>query len=388
MAAEAGIARPTFKPQARDEPRLRRAACCRHGIDWTSFDRLLHALEPRFEQLQLRLRGEAIDPARYVDSADGRLRLIKERVYTLMREGARLLLPQVEHGLLEARQLAAVVGRRHGLPTRASACLTFSDKAGSEALWLTEDCEIVQLLGRQRLLIYGLGIDDPLPGQDSAVLSPVCPTEALFDVTLDAGDVLELPRGWWHRYVALDVPSAQLTVQIEQPTLHDYISWALARHAPGRTALRRRLVDDPARSAADLGAAVDALRELLLDPSLLADYRRVRAVAERPQPEFELAWLAGQQQISDDTPLRLSTAQAPVRTADSLLVNGCALAADSPAANLLRELAQAPSLSIGQLAARQPSMSAEALHDALLDLSAHGLLVIGGVAVESAAGTG
>lgn len=383
MAAESGPVPAAFGPPAGAEPSVRRAACRDHGIDWSSFDRLLHALEPRPDQLQLRRLGEAIDPARYVDAADGRLRLVKERLYTLLRDGASLLLPQVERSLLEARQLAAAIGRRHGLPTRALASLSFSNKAGSEARWLTEDCEFVQLIGRQRWRLYGPGIDDPLPGQDSASLSPVCPLQPVLDVVLDAGDVLALPRGWWHRRIAFDTPAAHLEVQIEQPSLHDYLSWALARHAPARAALRRRLVDAPAAQAADLGAAVDALRELLLDAALLADFRRARALAERPQPEFELAWLAGQQRLDADTPLRLSTAQAPVRSADTLLVNGCALAADSDAAGLLREIARQPSIRLGALAARCPELGAAALHEALLDLSAHGLLVIGGAAPDA-----
>jgi len=382
VAAESGPVPAAFGPPAGAEPGVRRAACRDHGIDWSSFDRLLHALEPRPDQLQLRRRGEAIDPAQYVAAADGRLRLVKERLYTLLRDGACLRLPQVERSLLEARQLAATIGRRHGLPTRASAFLSFCDSAGSEARWLTEDAEIIQLIGRSRWLLYGCGIDDPLPGQDSASLSPVCPLLPVLDVVLDAGDVLALPRGWWHRQLSFDTPAAHLEVQIEQPSLHDYLSWALARHAPARAALRRRLVDDAAAQAAALGAAVDALRELLLEPALLADFRRARALAERPPPEFELAWLAGQHRLDADTPLRLSTAQAPVRSADTLLVNGCALAADSDAAGLLREIAQQPSIRLGALAARRPEIGAEALHEALLDLSAHGLLVIGGIASE------
>jgi hypothetical protein len=383
MAAESGAQPAAFGRPDDVGPRVRRAACRDHGIDWQGFDRLLHALPPRPEHLQLRRQGLAIEPAQYVDLADGRLLLVKERVYTLLRDGACLLLPEVERSLLEARQLAAAIGRRHGQPTRASACLSFSAEAGGEARWLTEDAEIIQLIGRSRWLLYGCGIDDPLPGQDSASLAPVCPCVPVLDVWLEAGDVLALPRGWWHRRIADELPSAHLEVLIEPPTLHDFLAWVLARHAPARVPLRRRLVDDAAAQAAALGTAVEALRELLLEPALLADFRRARALAERPPPEFELAWLAGQQALAAETPLRLATAQAPVRSADTLRVNGCALAADSPAADLLREIAEQPSITVGALAQRQPALTPEALHDALLDLSAHGLLVIGGARFDA-----
>lgn len=384
MAAESGMAPPSFGGDSGLAPVLRRGACLGHGIDWSSFDRLLHALEPTPAQLQLRRLDDAIDPLRYVEAgaADGRWQLVKEQLYTLLRGGARMLLPQVERSLLEARQLSAAIGRRHGAPTSAGAFLTFAASAGSPAQWLTEDCEILQLIGRQRWLVYGRGFEDPLPGQDSAALSPLCPTVPLLDVVLETGDVLEIPRGWWHRSLAFDAPSAQLIVQIQRPSLHDYLGWALASHAPARAALRRRLVDAPAQAAADLGAAVEALRELLLEPALLADYRRARALAERPQPEFELAWLSGQRALRPDTPLRLATSQAPVRGNEALLVNGCALPADGVAAGLVRELAQQPWTTVGALAAARPGLSPEALQEALLELSAHGLLVIGGARLD------
>ncbi|WP_439638633.1 hypothetical protein [Nevskia sp.] len=63
MAAESGAQPAAFGRPDDAGPRVRRAACRDHGIDWQGFDRLLHALPPRPEHLQLRRQGLAIEPA-------------------------------------------------------------------------------------------------------------------------------------------------------------------------------------------------------------------------------------------------------------------------------------------------------------------------------------
>lgn len=387
MAAESGMAPPSFGRLGGAAPAVRRGVCHGHGIDWLRFDALLHALEPTPRQLRL-LGTEAIgtiEPETYIEDCSelggARWRLIKERFYALLRDGATLELPQLERHLLEARQLSAAVARRHGVRTSATGCLSFTDRSAMTARWNTEDTELLQLIGRKRWLVYGRGFEDPLAEHGSEVISPACPLEPLLDVVLEAGDVLELPRGYWHRSIAFDLPSAHLAVSIQAPTLHDYLSWVLARHAPGKVAVRRRLAGEPAQAAADLGAAVEALRETLLDPALLADYRRALVIAERPQPEFELAWFSGQRRLGPDTPLRLATAQAPARSADTLLVNGCAMPMDSAAASVVRELSQQPATTVGALAAALPAIAAAELHDTLMELAAHGFVVIGGAVI-------
>ena len=57
--------------------------------------------------------------------------------------------------------------------------------------------------GAQTLEVFAPTFPLPLPHQKSKELQHECPLEPVFDGVLEAGDVLYLPRGWWHEAIPL-----------------------------------------------------------------------------------------------------------------------------------------------------------------------------------------
>lgn len=382
MAAEAGGPPriSTISPSA--VPRLYRGAVVKHGLDWDRIDALLHTLEPTPQNLQLFQDG-AVDPASYVERSGelgmARPRLIKERFYGLLRSGAALVFNRMELHSLEARQLCAAVSRLGGASGIGNGYLSFGGKCAFDKHWDTHDVYAVQLIGRKRWQLFQPTFMNPLAEHTSEAMAMQCPDKVMLDCVLSPGDMLYVPRGWWHQTLPFDEPSFHLSVGLYPPTLHDFLGWALSRVAPQRLAVRQTLSTDPGVAAGDLGAAVEALRDLLLDPSVLADYRRELALADRPLPEFELARFAGEQNIGPETLLRLATAQAAVRTPEALLINGRALPVDGLGARIIQLLATVPMCTFAALSDALIDVPEALLQEGVFELAAHGCIVTGGV---------
>jgi len=51
------------------------------------------------------------------------------------------------------------------------------------------------------------------------------PETALWEGMLEDGDMLYIPRGWWHVAVPLNEPTLHLTIGVHQLTGLDFLSW-------------------------------------------------------------------------------------------------------------------------------------------------------------------
>jgi len=104
------------------------------------------------------------------------------------------------------------------------------------------------------------------------------PGEPVLDVTMRAGDLLYLPRGWLHQAMTSDAPSLHLTVGINVATWRDAVKEALDEAAREEVELRRGVAPD--------GEAPEGLLEALaarLTPEAVSA-RRGRSFVESRRP--------------------------------------------------------------------------------------------------------
>lgn len=380
MQLDYGLAPDDFAARHADRaPLLVRGALKDHGFGWPQLDAALQLIDPVPQNLQLHNAGQ-IDPQQYLEPAQelglSRLRLVKERFYALLRGGATMVLNRVEAQSPEARQLCAAVSRYAGAPSISNAYLSFGGKGTFGQHWDTHDVHALQLIGRKRWRVYEPTFLHPLAQHDSGALGMKCPDKPVIDCVLEPGDLLYIPRGWWHETTAFEEPSFHLAVGIYPPTLHDFLMWAVARQAPARAAIRGGVPKDPAAAASSLGAAVDALRELLLDPDMLSLWRKELAVGDRPLPAFELSLLAGERRLDADTLLRLNSVHAPLREQGGIGVNGRSVPEASLGGRILAQLGQAPMLTPAMIAAQLPDAAMDAVLGTLREMLAHDLVVL------------
>jgi ribosomal protein L16 Arg81 hydroxylase len=257
--------------------------------DWSAIDLLLYQIEPR-ERLVNVFRHGPVSPQTYIESAiefgTPRLRFNKSKLYNLLSEGATLVINRVENQLAAARRLCSDVCRFSGQQTISNGYLSFRGDGSFGRHWDTHDVFAIQLLGRKRWQIFGATMPLPLSHQKSDGREDECPAEPVLDCILESGDMLYVPRGWWHRAIPLESASFHVSVGAYAPTLYDYLMWACTRHLPQQVTARQALsrMTDPR----ELAAVLNELSRTAMDPQTIAEFARDIQARERTQTEFNL----------------------------------------------------------------------------------------------------
>ena len=201
--------------------------------------------------------GWRAGPANTGQLDDGRLNVLLRGGASVVLNGIQSFHPPVRP---VADALEAALGSYAGINLYAS----WMPTRGFATHWDDHDVFILQVTGRKRWQIYGETRRFPLVRD--AEPNPR-PGAAVWSGVIDAGDVLYVPRGWWHDARAEGddgadgVGSVHLTCSVLPLTGLDFLSWLsgrLARHEAFRRDLPR-----PADGVGEDHYA--ALRELVLD---------------------------------------------------------------------------------------------------------------------------
>ncbi|MFE6229058.1 MULTISPECIES: JmjC domain-containing protein [unclassified Streptomyces] len=159
---------------------------------------------------------------------------------------------------------------------------------GFDTHWDDHDVIILQVAGSKNWDLRPPTLSHPV-GELTRPPKPL-PSDPGWSGTLTAGDVLYLPRGWWHTVRAADGPSLHLTLSSRLPSAADLLRRLLRRLATEQPVVRQDLprFADPEtadRWYADLRTAlVDAVRE----PGLLERLAEEAGERAPARPEFTL----------------------------------------------------------------------------------------------------
>ena len=151
------------------------------------------------------------------------------------------------------------------------------------------DVLILQVSGRKHWRVYPMTRPHPLRG-DRDVPKPE--GEPVWDGVLEDGDVLYLPRGWWHVATPLDEPTLHLTVGVSHPTGMDFLSWFIDRLRDAGV-VRQDLPHLQVPAAMETHA--NALRDAILEawhPELLGEYMEHLDGMARARPTLAFPWSA------------------------------------------------------------------------------------------------
>ena len=186
------------------------------------------------------------------------------RLQAMLRQGASIVLNGLQDLLPPVRAVADALEEALGNYAAINLYASWVATPGFATHWDDHDVFILQVAGTKRWQLYGETRRFPLPRDSEAPEKP--PAEPVWNEMLRAGDVLYIPRGWWHdaRAQAEDgsdgAGSLHLTCSTGALTGLDFMEWLtgrLVRHE----AFRRDLPHATDRSG---GAHYTALRELIL----------------------------------------------------------------------------------------------------------------------------
>lgn len=238
-------------------------------------------------------------------------------LYEHLRDGATLILDAVNELHSPLQRLCAGLASELCAYSQTNLYACWGQTQGFDVHWDEHDVFVVQIAGAKRWDLYGFTQPAPLRRASREKLSP--PTQAPEPCVLEAGDVLYLPRGYWHAAIGLGEPSLHLTIGLSRKTGADLLHW-LADEATADPDVRADLRLE--QSDAVLGEQIaQMLRSLsaLGDPAELG--RRFRRQAEarrshRPQLSFPDIGLE-HEVIADQRRLRLTDGATALQVGDA-----------------------------------------------------------------------
>jgi len=349
-------------------PHVFRQSLHERPFDWSDLDAVLHLNEPTPQGLQLFNRGLIPDDAYTEDSSAfglRRRRLNKVRFYGHLNAGATLVINRFELLSVAAQRLCTEIATFACQPATSNAYVSFRGDGTFGNHWDTHDVFAIQLIGRKRWRVFAPTTPLPLSHQTSERSGQACPDNPLLDCVLDTGDVLYIPRGWWHHVIPLDEGSLHLSVGTYAPTMYDYVMWACSHSLPDSLLARSAFKPGDASSAALLKQIAAALS----DPQNVEKFHEQVVQRERTTSEFNLGLFVSPQspKLDPRTRVRLNSCY-PRKSTESLVVNGATLQLDPLSSHLIALLTTA-SATLGELENKVSDVPADTLRRSVLNLN-------------------
>ncbi|MGV9942779.1 JmjC domain-containing protein [Streptomyces sp. NPDC003401] len=287
-------------------------------LDWDDLNALLthHRLEP--PRLRLSAGGETLPQHAYSVPVTTRRSTVWHRLkpadlHRHLAEGATLVLDAIDELHPSVAHLAQELERHLRTGIQVNAYASWTPEEGFGIHWDDHDVLVLQLDGAKRWRIYGPTRQAPLH-RDTDVPEPP-PNEPLAELVLSTGDMLYLPRGWWHAVAASEgVHSLHLTCGMQTTTGADLLQWLsedLRREAAVRSDLPRfGTEEEKADFVRSLGGLV--MKEFE-DGTLLDRFLAVRDATDRARLVPSLPYVEG---VPPDPALsvQLVTARARLRS--------------------------------------------------------------------------
>jgi 50S ribosomal protein L16 3-hydroxylase len=215
---------------------------------WNDLDDLIFALDPeKHEDVKLmlggRLPGESYSSI-YQDLDDVRHRIIPKKLEAVLQSGATMVVNRMD---LKSRKIASIcqaISDLFRLKTVANGYLALDGGGAFGKHWDTHDVFALQLFGRKRWRIFEPTFPLPMEHHTSVNLKNTCPEITVFDGVLAAGDLLYIPRGWWHEATPLaNEPTFHLAIGGHTAKLVDYLVWVAMTLLPMQELARASAID-------------------------------------------------------------------------------------------------------------------------------------------------
>jgi hypothetical protein len=265
-------------------------------MPWSRLNDLLARHRLDAPRLRLTREGKPVPTSSYLRHASGGKnktpipRLRAADLTDQLRDGATLVLDAVEelHAPLTeiAESLELIFRERVQINLYAG----WRTSRGFDLHWDDHDVFILQVAGRKRWRVYGETRPAPIANDIEPATKPTA--DALWEDTLEDGDLLYIPRGWWHVAFPLDEPTLHLTVGVHKRTGLDLLRW-LSESLRASELFRRDLPRDA--SSDEQRAHVERLRDELVarfDSDTLIKFFREHDANAEPRPRLSLPFSA------------------------------------------------------------------------------------------------
>jgi ribosomal protein L16 Arg81 hydroxylase len=228
-------------------------------FSWDALSEILSTQRFDFPRLRLLSGGRVAPPAQYiVQKVDRRGNPYATHdsaaVRRMLDAGAMLHITSLGETWAPLAAFAAKLEGVLGGKVQVNLHAGYAGSRGFHTHWDGHDVYAAQIDGSKRWRLFGFTEPAPLAVPPDEKWG--APSRASWEGVLHTGQMLYLPRGYWHATQFTDDPSLHLTFAVQHPTGVDFAHWIAARLA-NETAARR----DLPLARFDAACSDDSLRE-------------------------------------------------------------------------------------------------------------------------------
>ncbi len=278
-------------------------------MPWAELERILeeHHLGP--PKLELFQNGKSLPPERYLTKRRDIPMINSAGLINALSGGASLVLKSVDDLTPGARAFTESMEQTLQLNCWTHLFAAWRKQNAFDLHWDRWSVFVVQIAGRKRWKVYRPTLPYPLK-HDLTLRAPE-PTEApVWEGVLEDGDLLYMPRGWWHVAVPEDGLSLHVSFSLDPPNGVDLLHWLADQlgcheemrmdlpHLAGPEAQQRRL------------ARLCELVTAALQGRVMGDCLAAKETKIAPRPRVHLEQISTQGlTFTLDTRVRLTTAR-------------------------------------------------------------------------------
>jgi len=216
-----------------------------NSINWSYINEVYGRANVASENFKL-MNGYEVEKSEYIEPYANvgiiEHRIIKPVLYEYLRQGATLVHNRIKNEP-KIDEISRYIANFSNAQTIVSGYSAFSSKSSYKSHWDTRDVFAVQLLGKKRWILKKPNFELPLYMHQTKYFPDIKePSEIYMDVILEPGDILYIPRGWWHNPIPLDGETFHLAIGTFAPTGFEYFNW-LINITPDILDFRKNLTD-------------------------------------------------------------------------------------------------------------------------------------------------
>lgn len=281
----------------------------RHLVKWRDLNKALGRTRVDNDRVFLVKNATAIDRSSYQRTFGrrGDIKLLDgPAIEKHVAAGATLVVNKVDEMFPGVRRLAESCEHLFHIYVGANLYAGWRRDNGFDVHWDPHDTLILQIRGRKDWKVWAPTREYPLADEPAnGAAAPA--SEPFWQGSLEDGDVLYMPRGWWHVAYPCDELSLHITLGIAHPTGMDLLGWVLDKM---KASVHARMDVPHWRGDDDRSAWTRALQESLnelMTDDVVGRYIRSLASSAQPRPIVRLrSGIRSRTSLQGDTPLRLT----------------------------------------------------------------------------------
>lgn len=252
-------------------------------LNWGTFSELLTSSELRWPRINLTRSGTPYPPSKYltgrhVSSGYDISTVDSEGLIDCIHDGATIVVNAVDALLPVMKSLAENLEYVFETHIQINCYASFGADPGFNIHWDDHDVIVIQMEGSKSWTVYG-----------ESDVAPSSNDTPLWRGELQRGDLLFVPRGFWHLVKAEQGPSLHVTCSIPLSSESDFAYWMTSELTSGGRAVPLRSSGvNGQRSRHTISAALNHAAQKASEPAALYLFRISHNAKATPRPILDL----------------------------------------------------------------------------------------------------